>query len=223
MNVILFGASGMVGQGVLRECVRDPRVERVLCVVRGPLGILSPKVETLVQSDFHEWGAVEDRFAGYDTCFFPLAVSALGMSEGAYRETTFDLTRGVAEALARVGSLWTFVYVSGEGTNANGRQMWARVKGETEEMLLAMPFAEVFCFRPGYIQPLDGVRSKTGWYNAMYDVLRWVYPVLRRLAPGHVTTTSEVGRAMIAVAETGFRVRVLGNREIREAAGMAGG
>src|ERR1700744_6250067 len=156
MKVILFGGTGMVGQGVLRECIADPAVEQGMLVVRKPTGVSSPKVVELVHEDFFDWAGMEGQFAGFDACFFCLGVSALGMTEADYRRTTYDLTLGVAEMLARGGSLKTFVYVSGQGTNVNGRQMWAKVKGATENALIEMPFAQVFCFRPGYIQPMHG-------------------------------------------------------------------
>jgi hypothetical protein len=140
------------------------------------------------------------------------------MTEADYRRTTYDLTLRLAEMLARVGSLKTFIYVSGQGTNANGRQMWARVKGATENKLLEMPFARVFCFRPGYIQPMHGIRSKVGWYNGLYAVLAWTYPLLKRIAAGMVTSTEEVGRAMVAVARNGYPKRILETRDIHAAA-----
>ena len=218
MKVILFGGTGMVGQGVLRECIADSAVEQVMLVVRKPTDVSSPKVVELVHEDFFNWSDVEDQFAGFDTCFFCLGVSALGMAEADYRRTTYDLTLGVAGMLARVGSLKTFIYVSGQGTNANGRQMWARVKGATENALIEMPFAQVFCFRPGYIQPLRGIRSKVGWYNGIYMALSWTYPLLRRVAAGFVTSTEEVARAMIAVARKGYPKRILENADIHAAA-----
>lgn len=221
MKVILFGGTGMVGQGVLRECIADSAVEQVMLVVRRPAGVSSPKVVELVHEDFFHWAGVEDQFAGFDACFFCLGVSAIGMSEAEYRRTTYDLSLGVAEMLARVGSLKTFVYVSGQGSNADGRQMWARVKGATENALIAMPFAQVFCFRPGYIQPLHGIRSKVGWYNGLYTVLSWTYPLLRRIAPGMVTSTEELGRAMLAVARKGYPKRILETADINIAANEA--
>jgi len=219
MKVILFGSTGMVGQGVLRECLEDAGVDSILLVVRQPAGIASSKVEELVHADFFDWSGVEERFAGYDACFFCLGVSAVGKKEADYRRTTYDLTLGVAKMLEQVGSLRTFVYVSGAGTNANGRQMWARVKGSTENALLAMPFAQVFCFRPGYIQPLHGVRSKIGWYNGFYAALSWAYPLLRRVAGKFVTSSEEMGRAMISVARNGYPKKVLETMDIHAAAG----
>jgi len=220
MNVILFGGTGMVGQGVLRECVEDGGVERIVLVVRKPTGVASPKVVELVHEDFFDWSGVEEQFAGFDACFFCLGVSSVGMKEAEYRRTTYDLTLSVAKMLERVGSVKTFEYISGANTNANGRQMWARVKGETENALMAMSFAQVYCFRPGYIQPLHGVRSKVGWYNGVYAGLSWAYPMLRRVAPKFVTSTEELGRAMIAVARNGYPKRVVEMADIHAAAGL---
>jgi len=218
MKVILFGGTGMVGQGVLRECLEDSGVEQVLMVVRKATGVASPKVVEMVHEDFFDWTGVEARFEGYDTCLFCLGVSAVGMKEAEYRRTTYDLTMAVAEMLVRVGSLRTFEYISGVGTNANGRQMWAQVKGSLENTLMAMPFPQVFCVRPGYIQPLHGVRSKVGWYNGIYAALSWMYPVLKRLAPKYVTSTEELGRAMIAIARKGYPKKVVEMRDIHIAA-----
>ena len=220
MNVILFGGTGMVGQGVLRECVEDGGVERIVLVVRKATGVASPKVVELVHEDFFDWSGVEEQFAGFDTCFFCLGVSSVGMKEAEYRRTTYDLTLSVAKMLERVGSVKTFEYISGASTNADGRQMWARVKGETENALMAMSFAQVYCFRPGYIQPLHGVRSKVGWYNGVYAGLSWAYPMLRRVAPKFVTSTEELGRAMIAVARNGYPKRVVEMADIHAAAGL---
>ena len=221
MHVILFGGTGMVGQGVLRECLHDPRVQRVLMVVRTEDGFETDsqpsKVVKLVNRNFDHWEGEEVAFAGYDACFFCLGTSAVGKNEDEYRRITYDLTLGVAEVLLRSG-LKTFVYVSGQGTNEHGRAMWARVKGATESALMRMPFESVYCFRPGFIQPLDGIRSKTGWYQAMYTATRWLYPVLRRVAGRFLTTTREVGRAMIAVAASEYQKRVLETADIQAAA-----
>ena len=218
MRVILFGGTGMVGQGVLRECVEDAGVESVLLVVRKATGPTAAKVTELVHEDFFDWSGMEDQFAGYDACFFCLGVSAVGMKEAEYRRVTLDLTISVAEVLVKLPRVKTFVYVSGQGTDAKGRQMWARVKGETENALMAMPFEKVFCFRPGYIQPMFGVRSKIGWYNGIYAGVSWMYPALKRVFPGMVTSTVEVGRAMIAVVRRGYPRRVIETRDIAELA-----
>ena len=219
MNVLLFGATGMVGQGVLRECLLDPEVQRVVTIGRTSTGVNQPKLQEIVHRDLFDYSSIEPELAGFDACFFCLGVSAVGKKEADYRRTTYDLTLGVAKMLEQVGSLRTFVYVSGAGTNANGRQMWARVKGSTENALLAMPFAQVFCFRPGYIQPLHGVRSKIGWYNGFYAALSWAYPLLRRVAGKFVTSSEEMGRAMISVARNGYPKKVLETMDIHAAAG----
>ena len=220
MKVILFGGTGMLGQGVLHECISDPGVEQILLVVRGATGVTSSKVIELVHGDFFDWSGVEGRFAGFDTCLFCLGVSAIGMKEAEYRRTTYDLTVAVAEMLLHGGSLKTFEYISGAGTNANGRQMWARVKGSLENTLMAMPFPQVFCVRPGYIQPLHGVRSKIGWYNGIYAALSWAYPLMTRLAPKFVTSTEELGKAMIAIARSGYPKKVVEMQDIHAAARM---
>jgi uncharacterized protein YbjT (DUF2867 family) len=217
MRVIIFGSSGMVGQGVLRACLNDARVEQVLLVVRKPMEIKQQKAVEMVHDDFFAWANVQERFEGYDACLFCLGVSSVGMKEADYRHTTYDLTLGVAEVLVQRG-VKAFLYVSGQGTDADGRAMWARVKGATENALMAMPFAQVYCFRPGYIQPMYGVRSKIGWYNGAYAALSWAYPLLRRVAAKYVTSSDEVGRAMVHVAAEGYAKRVLETLDIHAAA-----
>jgi uncharacterized protein YbjT (DUF2867 family) len=211
----------MVGQGVLRECLRDARVQQVLLVTRKVLGAeagpQAAKVVGFVNRNFENWDGAEVAFEGYDACFFCLGTSAVGMKEAEYRRVTYDLTLQVGELLAGCG-VKTFVYVSGQGTNEYSRQMWARVKGATENALMRLPFEHVYCFRPGFIQPLDGIRSKTGWYQAMYRATGWLYPLLRRVAGRFMTNTREVGRAMIAVAVEGYGKRVLETVDIQAAA-----
>ncbi|MFI7703660.1 NAD(P)H-binding protein [Nonomuraea sp. NPDC049480] len=209
MNVIIFGATGMVGRGVLRECLVDERVSAVLTVGRAPAGITHAKLREIVHGDLLDLAPIEADLAGFDACFFCLGVSSAGMSEKDYRHVTYDYTMSVANTLARLNPGSTFVYVSGVGTDAHGRAMWARVKGETENALLALPF-EAYMFRPGYIQPLHGVTSRTRLYRLAYMVTRHLYPVLRRLFPSAVTTTERIGQAMITVAERGAPERILG-------------
>lgn len=215
MRILLLGATGMVGQGVLRECLRSPVVQQVVAPVREPLPTHSPKLQTIRQLDFFDWSGAD--LSGFDACFFCLGVSAVGKSEAEYRRVTCDLTLALAQALLNASPQAAFCYVSGQGTDANGRSMWARVKGQTENALLAMPFRAMYCFRPGYIQPLHGIRSKVGWYQAMYDVLRWTYPLLRRF-PKAVTSTEQVGLAMLHVARSGAPQPVLNNFAINSAA-----
>jgi len=215
MRVILFGATGMVGKGVLIECLEDPRVSAVLVVGRQPCNIVHAKLRQMIRSDFYRWDDARADLTGYDACFFCLGVSSVGMDVSQYFHLTYDLTTAVAETLSSVSPQITFCYVSGEGTDSTeqGRSMWARVKGRTENELFRL-LPKAFAFRPGYIQPLKGVRSKTGWYQVMYNVLAPLYPALQLVAGSHMTTTEDVGRAMINVAAGGYSTRVLENADI---------
>jgi uncharacterized protein YbjT (DUF2867 family) len=219
MRVLLFGATGMVGQGVLRECELAPDVSEVVAIVRSPLERMQAKVTEVEHRDFFNWSDVDLR--GFDACFFCLGVSSLGKSEAEYRRVTYDLTMNLAEELVKKSPQAVFVYVSGAGTNAQSKQMWARVKGATENALMAMPFRGVYCFRPAYIQPLHGVKSKVGWYNAAYTAVAWAEPLLMRFAPKYVTTTETVGRAMLKVARDGWPQKVLESKAINPAAATA--
>jgi uncharacterized protein YbjT (DUF2867 family) len=221
MNVLIFGATGMVGAGVLVECLEDPRVESVLLVSRRSGGVTHPKITEILPEDFFDFRAIQSRFAEFDACFFCLGVSSAGMSEAAYTRATYDLTMAAARAIAEVNRNLTFCYVSGVGTDGTekGRSMWARVKGRTENSLLAMGFKAAFMLRPGYIQPLKGVRSKTALYQAVYTTLGWMFPALRRLFPRFVTTTVNVGRAMIQLAAEGSPHPIVTSEEINRLAG----
>jgi uncharacterized protein YbjT (DUF2867 family) len=216
MNVLLFGATGMIGQGVLRECLRDDGVRRVTAVGRRATGETHPKLREIVRDDVGDLAPVAAELAGTDACFFCLGVSSAGMSEERYTRLTHDLTLAVARELARVSPAMTFVYVSGQGTDATerGRVMWARVKGRTENALLALPFRGAYMLRPGLVQPMGGVRSKTALYRAGYAVIGPLIPLLKRAFPRFVTTTVEIGRAMLAVARRGYEKRVLESEDI---------
>lgn len=216
MKVIVFGATGMIGQGVLRECLLDPEVEGVLVIGRTPTGQRHGKLREIRHDDFTDFSPIAGEFAGQDACLFCLGVSSLGMSEQDYRRVTYDYTIAAARTLAEQNPGSAFVYISGAGTDSAGRSMWARVKGETENALLALPL-KAYMLRPGYIQPTHGTRSKTSWYRLAYAVMRPLYPVLRRLFPRYVITTDELGRAMIAIAEHGAQKHVLEASDINSA------
>jgi uncharacterized protein YbjT (DUF2867 family) len=220
MNAVIFGATGMVGKGVLLECLDDARVEHVLLVSRHPIDDVShPKIREIVHADFTAFENLTPAFADIDACFYCLGVTAVGLSEGQYHHLTYDLTLAAATALASASAgRLTFCYVSGEGTDSteHGRTMWARVKGKTENALLRLPFKAAFMFRPGYIQPLRGIRSKTRWYQALYDVIGPFYPIVRRLFPKYVTTTTNIGRAMIHVAVSGWSRQILSSGDINQ-------
>ncbi len=209
----------MVGAGVLIECLEDPTVESVLAVGRRAGAVAHPKLRELIRPDLFDYSDATDDLLTLDACFFCLGVSAAGVSEAAYHRVTYDLTVAAAEALLDLNPALTFCYVSGEGTDSTerGRLMWARVKGKTENQLLRKS-PNAYMFRPGFIQPLKGVRSKTRVYQALYTVLGPLYPVLKRLLPKHVTTTINVGRAMIEVAERGHTKRILENPDINSLA-----
>jgi uncharacterized protein YbjT (DUF2867 family) len=216
MRVVLFGATGMIGQGVLRECLLDPGVERVLAVVRRPTGRTDAKLREVVAADFTDFSALEAELTGYDACFFCLGATSAGLTEQAYRRVTYDIAVAAARTLARLNPAMTFVFVSGAGADSTGkgRVMWARVKGETENAVLALPFKAAFVFRPAFIQPLHGITSRTRAYRIFYALTGPLQPVLKALLPGLVTTTERIGRAMIRAARSGAPKRVLENRDI---------
>ena len=212
MKVILFGATGMVGQGVLRECLRDDGVETVLAVGRRSSGHTQPKLRELIRKDMFDFGAAGADLQGYDACFFCLGVSSAGMSEAAYTRLTYDLTLGWAQALARANPGMTFLYVSGAGTG--GKAMWAQVKKRTEDALLAL-FPSAYMVRLGALRPMHGEVPRTRWTRIAYAVLRPLFPLVQAIAPGAVISTEELGRAMIRAAGQGASKRVLEVRDLR--------
>jgi uncharacterized protein YbjT (DUF2867 family) len=221
MKAILFGATGMVGQGLLRECLLDPTVEHVLSIVRNPTGQQSAKLSELVHKDFFDFSPVEPQLTGYDSCFYCAGPSAAGMTEESYLHATYDMTLAAARTIAGLNPRMTFLYVSGAGTDSTekGRTMCARVKGKTENALLGLPCKAAYMFRPGVIQPLHGIQSKTASYRILYAVTNPFLPLLGWLLPQYVTTTEILGRAMIHVAENGHAKRILETSDIDQAAG----
>ena len=220
MKVILFGATGMVGQGVLRECLRDAEVSSVLAIGRSALQMQDAKLREIVQKDLTNFSELEAELRGYDACIYTLGVTSAGMKEAEYRRVTYDLALAAGQTLAQVNPGMTFIYVSGTGTDSSekGRVMWARVKGATENALLRLPFKAAYMFRPGYIQPMDGIKSKTKLYAAAYAVVGPIFPVLKAVFPKHMTTTRELARAMLQVAKHGAAKRVLESADIYLAA-----
>lgn len=216
MNVLIFGATGMVGQGVLRECLLDPRVQQVTVVGRSSTGQEHEKLREIVNPNLFDLSGLAPDLAAIDACFFCLGVSAAGMREEAYAHLTYDLTLSVAEMLVRANPAMTFIYVSGTGTDSTerGRAMWARVKGRTENAIMRLPFKASYMFRPGVILPMHGIKSRTTLYRVIYSATRPIWPLLRLLGPKWVTTTERVGKAMITVAERGAPTRLLENADI---------
>ncbi|MBL0210335.1 MAG: epimerase [Holophagaceae bacterium] len=217
MKVILYGATGMVGQGVLRECLLDADVEQILTVGRSALGQLHPKLREIVLPDLSNYIGHEDELAGSDACFFCLGISAAGMTEPDYHHVTYDFTLAAAETLVKLNPGMTFIYVSGAGTDSTeqGRVMWARVKGKVENALLRLPFKAVYLFRPAGIRPLHGITSHTRAYRIFY-ALAWPLLPLLTCFPSFMTTTERMGRAMLKVAREGAPKAVLESRDINE-------
>ena len=211
ISVIITGATGMVGEGVLLECLADPRVGRVLVINRKPSGVVHPKLAEVVHADFLDLSAIQQRLAGYDACFFCLGVSSVGMSEADYTRVTKDLTLEFGRTLARLNPDMTFCYVTGSGTDAteHGKVMWARVKGATENELLRL-FRRGVMFRPGMMRATPGQKNLKGWYH----LIAWIYPIGRALWPAQFCTLREVAQAMVNAAVDGSAKRVLEVRDI---------
>lgn len=216
VKVLIFGATGMVGQGVLRECLLASDVELVQTVGRAPTGQQHPKLRELVHAEMWRYEGVEAELSGFDACFFCLGVTSSGMREKEYIHLTHDLTLAAAGTLARLNPGMVFIYVSGAGADSSGTSkiMWERVRGNTENALLRLPFRDVYIFRPGMIQPLDGIRSKTAAYRIFYTLTKPLLPLLRAALPRHVLSTRQMGQAMLAVVRDGARRRVLESADI---------
>jgi hypothetical protein len=218
MNIrtIVFGASGMVGEGVLLECLKDPNVESVLVIGRRPCNVTHPKLTELIHKDFFDYSAIENSLQGYNACFFCLGISSVGKNETEYTRITYDLTMQAATTLSRLNPEMTFCYVSGTGTDSTekGRIMWARVKGRTENQLARLPFKAVFAFRPGLMKPTRGQKN----LKTIFKVIGSSYPLWKLLTPKHVCRLEEVGLAMIQAARFGSSRRILGNLDIAELA-----
>src|ERR1043166_5801109 len=207
IRAILFGATGMVGEGVLHEALTDPTVESVLVVGRRSCNVKREKLGEVLHDDFHDYSKIEDRLRGYNACFFCLGVSSIGKYEEEYRRLTYDLTMAATRTLSRLNPDMTFCYISGAGTDSTeaGKRMWARVKGKTENDLMKLPFKAVYAFRPGFIRPTPGLKNAL----TIAKVFAPLYPLLALFMPKYVCTLEEVGRAMIHVVEHGFPKKVV--------------
>ena len=205
MKILIFGATGMVGQSALRECLLADDVTLVQTVGRTATGQQHSKLRELVRQDLFDYAGVEAELENFDACFFCIGVTSSGMDEAQYTRLTHDLTLAAAQVLARLNPQMTFVYVSGAGADNSetSTTMWARVRGRLENALRRLPFKAVYVFRPGIIQPLHGIRSKTGSYRWFYTLSRPLLPLLRAMMPNTVLSTEIVGRAMLAVARHG--------------------
>ena len=216
MKVLIFGATGMVGGAALRECLQAADVELVQTVGRTPTGQKHAKLQEVVHAEMWNYQGMEEQLAGFDACFFCVGVTSSGVSEKNYTHLTYDMTVAVANALAPLNPTMVFVYVSAAGADsgATSRIMWERVRGNTENAVLKLPFRGVYIFRPGMIQPLDGIKSKTAAYRLFYSLTKPLLPLLRSALPNHVLTTRQMGQAMLKVVRSGAGKRVLESADI---------
>lgn len=216
MNVIITGATGMVGKGILLECLDHSSIENVLVIGRSPLKMRHPKLNELIHMDFSDFSEVRDQLTGYDACFFAMGVSSSGMKENEFKHITYDLTLGLAQELVKINPRMTFNYVSGKGTDSTekGKVMWARVKGKTENDLLNLGFKQAFMFRPNAIIPLRGIKSKTKLYQFMYDYFLWMIKLMKIISPNSVVNTTQLGLAMINSALKGYPKNIIEPHDI---------
>ncbi|MGF1715243.1 NAD-dependent epimerase/dehydratase family protein [Photobacterium chitinilyticum] len=216
MKLIITGATGMVGKGALLEALDSPDVSEVLVVARRSCGVSHLKLHELIIDDFMQIAQVADQLTGYDATLFCLGVSSVGMSEHDYRVATYDLTLAFAHTVLEHNPEMTFCFVSGSGTDINSKTMWSRIKGETEAALQTLPFKGSYMFRPAFIQPLRGIRSKTAIYSAMYSALKIMNPLIMKLFPHYTTTTTQLGNAMIQTALHGFEREIIEAKDLTQ-------
>ncbi len=218
ISAIITGVTGMVGEGVMHECLLHPDVEQVLVINRKPCGISHPKLKEIIHNNFFDLSAIEDQLKNYNACFFCLGVSSVGLKEPEYYRLTYDLTLHVATTLAKLNHDMTFCYVSGSATDSSekGSSMWARVKGKTENHLMQLPFKKAYMFRPGYMHPTPGLKNTLKYYAWV----SWLYPIFRGLFPGFVSTLKELALAMIHATNQGYDKSILEVKDIVKLAGL---
>ena len=216
IKVILTGATGMVGKGVLLECLDHASVDEVLAIGRGSTGIQHAKLKELIHKDLSDFSSITHLLQGYDACYFCLGISAAGLKEDEYKRITHGYTLALAKALYAINPALTFTYVSGEGTDSTekGRMMWARVKGKTENDLLNLGFRQAFMFRPGAIIPLRGIKSRTKAYQFMYDYFMWLVKLIKLISPNSVVNTTQIGLAMIHATLEGYEKLIIRPKDI---------
>lgn len=216
MKVIITGATGMVGKGVLLECLDHATVDKVLTVGRSKADLEHPKLEQLEHKDFSDFATVSSQLAGFDACYLCMGISVSGLSEVEYSKITHEYTLTLAKELVKLNPQMTCMYVSGQGTDTSekGRTMWARVKGRTENDLLKLGFKQAFMFRPGAIIPLRGIKSKTRLYQFFYDYFLWLLKIMKILAPNSIVNTTQIGLAMINATERGYGKKILDPKDI---------
>lgn len=214
IKAIITGSTGMVGEGVLHVCLNSPKVESVLVINRKPCGVNHPKLKEIIHKDFMDLTSIENEFVGYNACYFCAGVSSVGKRENEYTHITYDLTLSFANSLAQLNPEMVFTYVSGVGTDSteNGKTMWARVKGKTENDLMKLPFKYVFAYRPGYIQPIKGLKNS----YKVYKIFSPFYSILVKLFPKYVGSLEEIGNSMINVTLNGYKKKVLDIIDIRK-------
>lgn len=220
MKVVITGSTGMVGKGVLLVCLEDPRINEVLIINRSSLNMNHPKLKELLLEDFSKIAQFQSQLNNYDACYFCMGTSSVGMSEEDYTAITYDLTINFANVFIAASPNSSFIYVSGTGTDSSekGKTMWARVKGKTENTLLAMPFKSAFMFRPGFIQPMRGIKSKTKLYQMFYTISTPIYPLLKLIFPKTLINTDQIGLAMITLIDKGSDKKWFENKDINAVA-----
>ncbi|MFQ3215078.1 MAG: hypothetical protein ACJAT1_000435 [Marivirga sp.] len=216
MKVIITGATGMVGKGLLLECLDDPQITQVLTVGRTTLSLAHPKLKELIKKDFLDYSDVTDELRGYDACYLCMGVSAAGLSEAQYRKLTYDYTISLATSLYNLNPDMVCCYVSGQGTDSSekGKSTWARIKGKTENDLLSMGFKAAYMFRPGAIIPLKGIKSKTKVYQFIYSYFGLVLKIMKGLFPNSIVNTTQIGLAMINIAIKGYHKEIIDPQDI---------